>query len=62
MTYTAIEPDDNLLLSSRVLRRLEPEVELLVALRVIGDGHLASIRLANVEVDIGDGGAVDGVF
>lgn len=61
-TYAAVEPNDNLLVGVGVRGRLEPKVELVRAVQVLRDGHLAGIRLANVKVDIGNGRSVDSVF
>jgi len=61
-THAAIEPNDNLLLSSRVRRRLEPKVKLVGPVQVVRDGHLPGVRLANVKVHVRDSRAIDGVL
>ena len=62
LTYTTIEPYQDLLLGRRIGRREEPEEQLVLIVRVVSDGEQARIRLANVEVDIGDVGTIDGEF
>lgn len=56
---SAIQPDDNLVARVHIGGGEEPEEELVLVGRVIGDGEGAGVGLANVEVDVGNAGAVD---
>ena len=50
-----VQPDSDLVISIWVLRGEEPEVELGGLVGSLADGEETSVRLANVEVDIGNG-------
>lgn len=58
MTYTSVQPDENLLVGIHVRRGEEPEKQV-VAIRVCRYGNRTSIALTNVEVNIRNPGAVD---
>ena len=50
-----VQPDSNLLIRIRVLRREEPEVQLGGFVGLVADGEKTGVGLANVEVDVWDG-------
>jgi hypothetical protein len=56
-SYSAVEPDQNLLLSCRFLGGKEPEEEVVTGVSGQGDG--SRITLADVEIDIWDRGSIN---
>lgn len=63
-TYTAVEPDGNLLLLADFFIGAgeEPEEEVALLVCLVGDWQLSSVGLANVEGDFGEGGSIDSEF
>ena len=59
-TYASVQPDQDLAVGRGVGRREEPEVELVLGR--VAQGHQPGVRLAHVEVDVGNGGAVDDIL
>jgi hypothetical protein len=59
--WHTVQPDSNLLIRIRVLRREEPKVQLGGFVGLVADGEKTGVGLANVEVDVWDcaGCAVD---
>jgi hypothetical protein len=55
----AVQPDGDLIGRVWVVGGEEPEEELILVGGVAVDGQCAGVRLANVEVDFGNTGAVD---
>lgn len=62
-TYATVEPDYNLLLGIRVRGRLEPEVHLVIAVKLlVVNGQATSVGFSNIEVYIGNTSSIDGEF
>jgi hypothetical protein len=54
--------DCDLVLRSGVLRREEPEEQLVFVVGVVADGQETGIGLADIEVDIRESSSIDGEF
>ena len=67
-TYTTVQPNDNLIISFRVLRREVPEVQRRISpitiQRVVRrtNWHQTRITLANIKVHIRDCRSIDSIF
>ena len=62
MSYSTIQPNEDLVTSFGVLRREEPEVQRAVIASRRINWHETSIGFANIEINIRDCRAIDGIF
>lgn len=59
MAYPTGQPNRDFLAHSLVLRREEPEEQLVRIVDILADGETARIRLAHIKVNVGQSTPVD---